>query len=60
MNKPMTDSKPMPGYAPQRAGNDKPDFAPRKGEGQAAAGARIRDAVRETVRRNGGKPHDGG
>lgn len=54
----MTDSKPMPGYTPPRAGNDKPDFAPRKGEGQAAAGRRTRDEVRTTVRRNGGKPAD--
>lgn len=51
-----TDSKPMPDYQAQRAGNDKPDFAPRKGEGQAAAGARVRDAVREVARKAGQKP----
>jgi hypothetical protein len=55
-----TDSKPMPGYTPPRTGNDKPDFAPRKGEGQAAAGARVRDEVRSVVRRAGGKPADNG
>jgi hypothetical protein len=56
----MTDSKPMPGYQAQRTGNDKPDFTPAKGDGQAAAGSRVRDEVRAVVRRNGGKPADNG
>lgn len=61
MDKPMTDTNaPMPGFRPQRSGNDKPDFAPRKGDGQAAAGRRVRDEVRATVRRNGGRPAENG
>jgi hypothetical protein len=56
----MTDTKPMPGYKPQRTGNDKPEFASKKGEGQVAAGARLRDEVRSVVKRNGGRPADNG
>lgn len=57
MNKPMYPSQSSQPTPPQPS---RPDFQPRPGEGQQAAGTRVREAVRDVVRRNGGKPAGSG
>jgi hypothetical protein len=46
----------IPGEQVQPSGNSPGNFTARPGESQGACGARIRDGVREIVRRNGGTP----
>lgn len=61
MKKALTTPGPQPGYQQQESGNSRePGLNPRAGESQAEAGRRTREATRATVRRNGGKPLDGG
>ena len=55
----MMSTPSSPPQAPNRPAVDR-TASPRKGESQAAAGARVRAQVRDVARRAGAKPYDAG